>query len=79
MESQVAWMVAADPGWRALFGIVDEEVARSRIIGWAGIQGAEGSKVVGMIVDPSDPTQLVPAPDAIDPNGGELMRYGFAG
>lgn len=77
MGSRTSWMIGAEPGWRALFGIAGEEVGRSRVIGWAGIDGEDGSEIVGIIVDPNDPTRLVPAPDVVDPSGGALMRYGF--
>jgi len=34
--------------------------------------------VVGMIVDPIDPSRIVPAPEATSPGGGAFSRYGFA-
>ncbi len=73
-----AWMIAAEPGWKALFGLSGEEVGRSRVIGWAGRQSGDGIEIVGVIVDPNDPTRLVAAGDVSDPSGGKLMRYGFA-
>jgi hypothetical protein len=79
MDSKVSWMIAAEPGWKALYGIDDDEVGRSRIVGWAGVERNGGIVLVGVVVDPNDPTQLVPADDVVDPSGGELMRYGFAG
>ncbi len=78
METSFVWMIAAEPGWKALFGKAGEEVGRSRILGWAGVQRSERVEVVGVIVDPNDPTRIVSAADVIDPGGGQLMRYGFA-
>ena len=78
MASKIAWMVSAEPGWKALYGIDGDEVGRSRVIGWAGVEGADETTVVGIVVDPNDPTRLVPANETIDPSGGELIRYGFS-
>ena len=74
----VAWMIGAEPGWKALFGIDGEEVGRSRVVGWASIAGDDGAEIVGIIVDPNDPTRLYPASRVTDPSGGELLRYGYA-
>jgi hypothetical protein len=73
-----AWMIAAEPGWKALFGADGEEVGRSRVVGWAGLERGGGVEIVGVIVDPNDPTRLVPAGDVTDPAGGKLIRYGFS-
>jgi hypothetical protein len=73
-----AWMIAAEPGWKALFGDGGEEVGRSRVIGWAGVEKGDGVEIVGVIVDPNDPKRLVAAGDVTDPSGGKLMRYGYA-
>jgi hypothetical protein len=78
MGAKIAWMIGAEPGWKALFGIDGDEVGRSRVVGWAGIEGADETTVVGIIVDPNDPTQLVPASEITDPSGGTLTRYGFS-
>lgn len=72
------WMIAAEPGWKALFGVGGEEVGRSRVIGWAGLEREGGAEIVGVIVDPNDPTRLVAASEVTDPGGGRLIRYGFA-
>jgi len=78
MGSKIAWMVSAEPGWKALYGIDGDEVGRSRVIGWAGIDSTDKTNVVGIVVDPNDPTQLVLATEITDPSGGELIRYGFS-
>jgi hypothetical protein len=74
----IEWMIPAETGWRALFELEGEEVGRSRVIGWGGVRSDDAIQVVGIIVDPNDPSTLVAAPDVIDPSGGEFVRYGFA-
>ena len=71
-------MIPAEPGWRALFAVDGEEVGRSRVIGWGSVEGAQGPELVGIIIDPNDPTRLVPASAVTDPSGGELLRYAFS-
>jgi hypothetical protein len=71
-------MIAAEAGWRALFAVDGEEVGRSRVIGWGSFAGKDGPEIVGIIVDPNDPTRLVPASEVTDPSGGELLRYAFS-
>ncbi len=72
-------IVSAEPGWRALFANGEGiETGRSRVIAWATIETQEGtSSVVGIIADPNDPRQLVPADTITDADGGALQRYGF--
>jgi hypothetical protein len=47
-------LIPAADGWRALFGH-GSAAQRSRIVGWAVVQGENGSEIVGMVVDPNDP------------------------
>ena len=74
----VSWMIAAEPGWKALFGVDGEEVSRSRVIGWASVASDEKTELAGIIVDPNDPTRLVAANTVTDTGGGELFRYAYA-
>ncbi len=77
MSDRYVSLVAAEPGWRAIFG--DETTgARSRIIAW-GILGGETQRIVGLIIDPSDASAIVPAPDVTSPVAGAFTRYGFVG
>jgi hypothetical protein len=73
------WMISAEAGWRALFESEGLETGRSRVIGWASIDTDGASRLVGIIVDPNDPRQLVPADEVVDDEGGSLARYGFIG
>jgi hypothetical protein len=81
MADRIVEIVSADPGWRAVFGApsAGEESTHSRIVAWALVETQEGDRsVVGLIVDPNDPSGLVPAPTAVSPVAGEFARYGFS-
>ena len=69
----VRQLVAADPAWRAVFD--DDSVVR--IVAWAFL-GTE-SRVAGLIIDPREPSKIVPAHEATTPDGFAFTRYGFRG
>jgi len=71
--AQLAW---AEPGWKAVFKEPDGSETMSRIVGWAVVAGDEGD-VAGVIVDPTEPSQLVLANEAMSPGGGVFFRYRF--
>lgn len=77
MSDKIVTLIPAADGWRALFGH-GSAAARSRIIGWAIVNGEGGDQIVGMVVDPNDPSRIVAATDANDPEAGSFSRYGFA-
>jgi hypothetical protein len=70
--------ISAEPGWRALFEEPDGELTRSRVVGWALVATGKDVAVVGMIVDPVEPTRLLAAPDATSPDGGSFSRYAYS-
>jgi len=70
-------IVPAEPGWRALFGLNEDEFVRSRVVAWALTEASGAQEIVGLIVDPSLPTRIIPVSEAVDPDGGTFMRYGF--
>jgi hypothetical protein len=74
---QIEQLVPAETGWKAVFKEPEGDETTSRILGWAVLTVADEHEVVGMIVDPLDPTQIVPAPDAGSPDGGSFSRYRF--
>jgi hypothetical protein len=74
---EIQQLVAAESGWRALFEEPTEEITRSRVLGWALVQTGETVEVVGMIVDPLEPTQIIAAPGSTSPGGGAFSRYSF--
>jgi hypothetical protein len=81
MAEKIVELVPADPAWRAVFGApsVGEESAQSRVVAWALLESAEGDRrVVGLIVDPNDPSLLASAPEAISPLAGPFTRYGYS-
>ncbi len=71
-------LVPAETGWKALFEEPTEEITRSRIIGWALVETGGAVEIVGMIVDPTDPSRIIAAPGALSPGGGSFSRYGFS-
>jgi hypothetical protein len=71
---QIEQLVTAEAGWKAVFKEPDGTESVSRILGWA-VTGESG--VVGVIVDPSSPAEIVSAVDAVSPGGGAFSRYRF--
>ena len=74
---KIQQLVPAESGWKALFEEPTEEITRSRIVGWALVGTGEAIEVVGMIVDPTDPSKVIPAPGASSPGGSAFSRYGL--
>lgn len=73
---RVEQLTSAEPGWKAVFKEPDGSESMSRILGWAVLAGEEG-EVAGMIVDPDEPSRIVPASSATSPGGGSFARYRF--
>ena len=73
---QIEQLTPAEPGWRAVFNEPDGTESLSRVVGWA-ILGGEESEISGVIVDPADPSRIIPASGAFSPGGGEFARYRF--
>lgn len=76
---RIVSLVAAEPGWPAVYGAEfapDSEFAR--VVAWALVEDDEAvQSVVGMVVDSTDPTQIVPAPEGVAVSGPHFDRYGF--
>lgn len=79
MPGTLLSLVPAETGWRALYsGEYEEDAESARIVAWALVEDADGGRsVVGLVVDPTDPTRIVPAPDAASVVAPEFDRYGF--
>ena len=76
-SDNIVTIISADAGWRAVYGAGGNEEL-SRIIAWALVDDGLGSRsVVGMVVDPQDRTNIVPATDSAASQAGPLSRYGF--
>jgi hypothetical protein len=73
---QIEQLVPAEPGWKAVFKEPDGSETLSRILGWAVVGGTE-PELVGVIVDPSEPSRIVAAAGAASPDGGSFARYRF--
>jgi hypothetical protein len=74
---KIEQLVPAESGWKAVFKEPEDGgESMSRIIGWAIVGGAKPA-VVGVIVDPAAPSQVVAATDAVSPGGGSFARYRY--
>jgi hypothetical protein len=72
---RIEQLTSAEPGWKAVFKEPDGSESVSRILGWA-VLGDDG-EIAGVIVDPAEPSRIVPAREATSPGGGEFSRYRF--
>ena len=70
-------LVPAESGWKAVFKEPDGGESLSRILGWAALGGQEELELVGIIVDPGEPSRIVPASAATSPGGGSFARYRY--
>jgi len=73
---RVEQLTPAESGWKAVFKEPEGMESLSRVLAWA-VLGAGESEICGVIVDPSDPSRIVPAADATSPGGGTFVRYRF--
>jgi hypothetical protein len=79
VPDDIVSLVPAEPGWLALYrGEYEEDGESARVVAWALVQDAAGGRrVVGLVVDPAEPTRIVFAPDAASAIAPEFVRYGF--
>ena len=79
VADKILSLVPAEPGWRAVYGgefAGESELAR--VVALALVEEDDGDRrLVGMVVDPNDGTQIVPAPDAASTTASLFERYGF--
>ena len=74
---RIEQLVSADSGWRAVFKEPDGGESLSRIIGWAILGDGDEHELAGVIIDPSEPSRIVPAIAAASPAGGSFSRYRY--
>ena len=74
---RVEQLVPAEAGWKAVFKEPDNSESLSRVLCWASIAGNDDSELVGMIINPADPSQIVSAATASSPGGGTFARYRY--
>lgn len=70
-------LVPAESGWKAVFKEPDGGESLSRILGWAAVGGQDEVELVGIIVDPAEPSRIVSAVAAVPPGGGSFARYRY--
>lgn len=78
-SDNIVTIIPADAGWRAIYGGQgSEESGLSRVVAWALVEdGAGGRRVVGMVVDPQDRTNIVTATSSESTQSGALTGYGY--
>jgi hypothetical protein len=76
-DAKIVTIISADAGWRAVYGSASGSEELSRIIAWALVDDGGSRRVVGLVVDPQDRTNIVPATDSQASQAGPLARYGF--
>jgi hypothetical protein len=79
MADRIVSLIPAETGWRAFYsGETDYEPEIARVVAWALLEDHQGAqRMVGMVVSGDDPTELVPAPDAVSETAPTFDRYGF--
>jgi hypothetical protein len=72
-------IVPADAGWRAIYGgSSGEESGLSRVVAWALVEDDAGDrKVVGLVVDPQNRSNIVTATGSESAQAGTLTGYGY--
>jgi hypothetical protein len=81
VQERIVSLVPAERGWRALYtGEYPEDDESSRVIAWALTEDESGGQeVVGLVVDPNNPSRIVPAEEGVTPVAVSFDRYGFRG
>jgi hypothetical protein len=79
VPDRIVSLVPAEPGWQALYeGELEEDTESARVVAWALVEDEEGAqRVVGLVVDPAEPTRIVFASDGASELAPEFARYGF--
>jgi hypothetical protein len=50
----------------------------TRVVAWALVEEENGTRaVIGMVIDPTDPTRIVAAPDGASVAAPKFDRYGY--
>ena len=78
---KIVTVISADSGWRAIYGggqSSGEESGLSRVVAWALVEDDAGDRrVVGLVVDPQDRTNIVTATGTESAQAGTLTGYGY--
>ena len=73
-------IVPADAGWRAIYGGSPggDDSGLSRVVAWALVEDDAGQrKVVGLVVDPQNRSNIVTATGTESAQAGTLTGYGY--
>jgi hypothetical protein len=77
---KIVTIVPADAGWRAIYGgqAGGEDSGLSRVVAWALVEDDSGGrKVVGLVVDPQNRSNIVTATGSESAQAGTLTGYGY--
>jgi len=76
---KIVTIISADAGWRAIYGgSGGDESGLSRVLAWALVDDdAGGPKVVGLVVDPQNRSNIVTATGSESAQAGTLTGYGY--
>jgi hypothetical protein len=76
----IVTIISADSGWRAIYGggSGGEESGLSRVVAWALVEDdGGGRRVVGLVVDPQNRSNIVTATGTESAAAGALTGYGY--
>ncbi len=76
----IVTIVPADAGWRAIYGgqAGGDDSGLSRVVAWALVEADSGRrKIVGMVVDPQNRSNIVTATGSESAQAGTLTGYGY--
>jgi hypothetical protein len=77
---KIVTIITADAGWRAIYGgqAGGDESGLSRVVAWALVEDEAGDRrVVGMVVDPQNRSNIVTASGSESAQAGTLTGYGY--
>ena len=77
---KIVTIVPADAGWRAIYGGQggSEDSGLSRVVAWALVEDDSGQrKVVGLVIDPQNRSNIVTATGTESAQAGTLTGYGY--
>ena len=76
---KIVTIVPADAGWRAIYGgSSGDDSGLSRVLAWALVEDDSGGrKVVGLVVDPQNRSNIVTATGSESAQAGTLTGYGY--
>ena len=79
-DENIVTIVPADSGWRAIYGggSSGDESGLSRVLAWALVEDDAGERrVVGLVVDPQNRSNIVTATGTESAQAGTLTGYGY--